>query len=121
LPPTVISVSAAPQGAPNSFAYRAASALRSSGMPAMAVYLVNPDWSACTAAATAQGGESKSGSPAPKSTTSTPWALSSSARRATLSVADSVIRSTRAESRIVSNGIIRTFVGASAPALSRDR
>ena len=50
-------------------------AWRNSGMPALAVYFVNPSASALTAASLMCCGVSKSGSPAPKPTTSWPSAF----------------------------------------------
>ena len=63
-------------------------AARSSGMPAVSVYLVRPSASARIAAAFTRSGVSKSGSPALKERTSMPWARIARARAAMASVGD---------------------------------
>ena len=60
----------------------------SSGMPEAGVYFVLPSFRALIAASLMYSGVSKSGSPAPKPTTSMPWAFISLARLVTASVAD---------------------------------
>src|SRR5262245_55818974 len=75
-------------------------------MPLPGVYLVKPSARASQAASTATAGEGKSGSPAPKSTTDSPRALSSEARRETRSVADSPIEEARWESFTAGDRII---------------
>ena len=66
-----------------------ATASRSSGIPAAGVYLVNPSWIARIAASRTCAGVSKSGSPAPNETTSTPAAFIALARPMIRIVADS--------------------------------
>ena len=57
-------------------------------MPGVAVYLVRPAFIASIAACFMKSGVSKSGSPAAKLRTSTPWAISSFALEVTAIVAD---------------------------------
>src|SRR3954470_11364745 len=73
-------------------------AARSSGMPAVAVYLVNPCLIASTAAALTWSGVSKSGSPAANPTTSTPAAASALALALRVSVGDGFTDWTRSAS-----------------------
>src|SRR5216683_77822 len=61
---------------------------RSSAVPAEAVYLVNPDLSAATAASLTKSGVSKSGSPATRLATSTPVAASAFALALSAKVAE---------------------------------
>src|SRR5688500_12595526 len=67
-------------------------ACRSSTMPADGVYFVKLPSSAAWAAALTCSGVGKSGSPAPRSTTSTPWRRSRSASADTRSVGDATTR-----------------------------
>src|ERR1700683_3443297 len=64
-------------------------------MPAVAVYLVRSSRNAWTAACLMCSGVGKSGSPGPKSTTSTPLALRRSAAMITAAVGETEIRPTR--------------------------
>src|SRR3990170_175326 len=73
-------------------------AWRSSGMPGVGVYLVKLSCRAWMAACLMGSGVGKSGSPGPKSTTSTPCALSLSASLRTARVAETPMRSTRSAS-----------------------
>ena len=77
---------------------QAATALRSWGVPSTWVYLVAPASSAFLAASLMWAGVSKSGSPAPKLTTSIPWALSAAALAETLRVMEGSITDSRFES-----------------------
>jgi len=85
-------------------------AARSSGMPAVAVYLVNPWLSASIAASLTKRGVSKSGSPAPKLTTSTPFAASAFALAFSARVGDGLTAFSLRESCI---GLAR--IAATAP------
>ena len=78
----------------------AATASRSSGSPAVGVYLWNRGSAqARWAAATMYPGVGKSGSPAPNPMTGRPAALSALALESTASVADSAMAETRDEMR----------------------
>src|SRR6187431_3202288 len=70
-------------------------ASRSSGMPAVGVYLVKPLVRASMAACLMKSGVSKSGSPAAKLTTSTPWATSALAFALRASVGDGLMALSR--------------------------
>ncbi len=70
-------------------------ALRASIVPGVGSYLVFPACSALIAACLMKSGVSKSGSPAPKETTSTPAFLRALALAVTARVIDSAMRSRR--------------------------
>src|SRR5258708_18535584 len=74
-----------------------------SWVPELLVYFVKLASMARCAAAPMCGGVGKSGSPAPKSTMSTPWAFSFMASDATFMVGDCAIRPARAD-RLISLG-----------------
>src|SRR5688572_28253686 len=72
-------------------------AWRNSGMPAAGVYLVNPSASALAAASLMCCGVSKSGSPAPKPTTSCPSAFICLALESMASVSEGESEAARCE------------------------
>src|SRR5688572_7607426 len=69
-------------------------------VPLAFVYFVKPRSIARLPASPTAAGVAKSGSPGPKSTTSTPWAMRAVARLRTASVGDSCIVETRSEKRM---------------------
>ena len=86
-------------------------AFLSSSMPPTAVYLVNPSLIALIASSLIFSGVSKSGSPAPNPTTSTPSAFSAFAFAVIASVADGFSLSARAASfiRVVTSYFLKSF------------
>src|SRR4029453_17653295 len=83
---------------PLSIRWRSAIARLRSSVPELVVYLVKLASIALWAAGDTSGGVGKSGSPAPKSTMSTPCALSFMASAATFIVGDTEMRAVRAAS-----------------------
>ena len=106
LAPAVIATCAAVHSMPFSRRSLAATASRASGVPGVATYLVMPAASARAAASLMFAGVSKSGSPVPNDTTSTPSLRIAAARAATASVALSFIRATRSET-FIGNAVYR--------------
>src|SRR5512142_2634113 len=107
---------------PCCFAIFAAIASRSSGMPAVGVYFVKP-WSIATFAASLMDlGVSKSGSPAPKPTTSMPFAFISFALAVMARVGEGFTASRRFASFILGSPRARTLglAGPSAPGNAQD-
>src|SRR5262249_16198714 len=80
---------------PLSFASLSQMAARSSGMPAVTVYLVKPLLSAAIAASLMYCGVSKSGSPAVRAATSTPFAARALALAVSASVAEGLMGCSR--------------------------
>src|SRR5215472_7526158 len=93
---------------------------RSGRMPSVAVYFVAPESIAFCAARRMNSGVSKSGSPAPRSSTSRPAAFSARARLATASVADSLMWETFADGANDSASVVVTMyvIPSSLAALS---
>src|ERR1039457_6046933 len=88
LAPALTMTSPADTAKPCALANHSATALRNWGVPSTAVYLVAPLSSAHLAASLMWLGVSKSGSPAAKLMTSTPWERSSAAFAVTFMVID---------------------------------
>src|SRR4029434_8879652 len=83
---------------PLSIRWRSAIARFRSSVPELVVYFVKLASIALCAAADTCGGVGKSGSPAPKSTTSIPWAFIFRASAVTFMVGDMAMRAVRAAS-----------------------
>ena len=83
-------------------------------MPGTGVYFVNSASSALCAATLMASGVPKSGSPAPKSITSTPERRSLSTVAATAIVADLAIREVRSANRAIGHLSVRLTLGGYA-------
>ena len=90
-----------------------------SGMPAAGVYLVKPAASAWMQASLICCGVSKSGSPAPKSTTSTPCARNFSASAATFMVDETLINEMRSAISVFSSSAMISYFTSVAGRLRR--
>src|SRR5687768_2153353 len=91
---------------PQRVLYRLAIPSRRAFVPLAFVYFVKPRSIARLPASPTAAGVAKSGSPGPKSTTSTPWAMRAVARLRTASVGDSCIAETRSEKRMPARAVV---------------